>query len=44
MFSVPDGESGQICGVLEAEGTSMVPGLIPECSYPWALEPAGRNG
>jgi|AP95_1055475.scaffolds.fasta_scaffold57738_2 hypothetical protein len=25
-------------------GTSMVRGLISECSYPWAVEPAGLNG
>ena len=43
MFSVPDGESGQSCGVLELS-TSMVRGLNSERSYPWAVEPAGLNG
>jgi hypothetical protein len=44
MFSVPDGESGQSCGVVELEGHSMVRGLISERSYPWAVEPSGLNG
>ena len=41
IFSVPDGESGQSCGVLELEGHQYGGGLISERSYPWAVEPAG---
>ena len=41
---MPDGESGQSCGVLELEGTSMLRGPISERSYPWAAEPARLNG
>ena len=38
---MPDGESGQSCGVLELEGHQYGPWLDSERSYPWAVEPAG---
>jgi len=34
---VPDGESGQSCGVRSWKGTSMVRRLISERSYPWTF-------
>jgi len=37
MFPVPDGESGQSCGVRSWKGTSMVRRLISERSYPWTF-------
>ena len=43
IFSVPDGESGQSCAVLELEEHQYGRGLISECSYPWAIEPAGLH-
>jgi len=44
MFSVPDGESGLSCGVLELEGHQYGAWPDSERSYPWAVEPAGLNG
>jgi len=43
MFPVPDGESGQSCGVRRWKGTSMVRRLISERSYPWTFPGLARQ-
>ena len=43
MFPVPDGESGQSCGVRSWKGTSMVRRLISERSYPWTFPGLARQ-